>query len=726
MLAVLAAIWVPELAHWQVDRTDPPLESIAQAKLVPGRDILREVGGMSLAVGLGIPETELIPAAEEILAGRLRAPAFFHGSVPLQGYPLDMQRGPPTFQLAIASLAIETALLDAFERTGDPRYFALAIQRLQAFADHEARQRSGTGFLWNDHAIAARVPVLSRFWALIREQPEIVDRSGATLLALVTRSGRLLAKPDHFTVRTNHGVMQNLALLQIAAAFPGLPEASAWRSIALDRLQLQLNFYISSEGFVLEHSAEYHALGLELLEMAVRLCKLNAVEPPPGLIDATNRANAVLHALIRPDGTLPLFGNTNAGVQFRLPAEMADGSRALSSRPPPHPLPPPGNRLFPLSGYAIWWQGDHDRQTPSQTVIAWAKHDGHGHKHADEMSVLFWSGGTDWITNTGYWPYGDRHTDTAYSWSASNAIHEVSEPFAAVRTTRLLASADSARIRMLALERVAATGARLQRQVLQIGSDLLVILDFAENAKSGVETIWTFAPALTLKPLHSGSEFLSSAAEDGRRLTISFAPTARRPTHHRGSEQPWAGWVVIGGKPQPADALRVSAPGPSSATAAVFRTAAIAHPASEQHLEFTPTPDPDNWSLSMVIEDRRIRLVRSGSEITATGLGGSNQEPETSQLTLIAPPDAGRQTLALEKAYSSAVAAFPPWRDLFAYRLKLTFAVLAIAVAIEMLYFAITTWLKRRNRESHPKLMHLNLVIVWLGIAYWSVAFYLR
>lgn len=722
---MLAAIWVPEMAHWHVDRTPPPLESITQAKLIPGRDVLGEVGRMSLAVGLGIPETELIPAADDILAGRLRAPAFFHGSMPLQGYPPDMQRGPPTFQLAIASLAIETTLLDAFQQTGDPRYFAMATQRLQAFADHEASQHSGTGFLWNDHAIAARIPVLSRFWALVREQPDAVDRTGAALLALVTRSGRLLAKPDHFTVRTNHGVMQNLALLQIAAAFPSLPEAPAWRSIALDRLRLQLKFYISSEGFVLEHSAEYHALGLELLEMAVRLCKLNAVEPPPGLIEATDRADAVLRTLIRPDGTLPLFGNTNGGVQFRLPAGTAHGPGALSPRPPPHPLPPAGTRLFPLSGYAIWWQGGHNHEIPSQTVIAWAKHDGHGHKHADEMSVLFWAGGTDWITNTGYWPYGDRNTDQAYSWNASNAIHEISEPATAVRTTRLLSSADSDRIRMLALERVAATGARLQRQILQIGSDLLVVLDFADNAKNGVETIWTLAPPLTLKTLHSGSDFLSSAAADGRRLAISFSPTTKQPTHHRGSEQPWAGWVVIGGKPQPADALRISAPGPTSAIAAIFHTTATDHSATEQHLEFAPTPNPDNWSLSIVIEDRHIRLVRTGSEITATGLGGTDQPDESSQLSLVAPPGIGAQTDALEKAYAGAVAVFPPWRDLFAYRLKLTVAVLAIAVLIEVLYYATLTWLKRRNRESHPRLVHLNLFIVWFGLAYWIVAIYL-
>ena len=62
------------------------------------------------------------------------------------------------------------------------------------------------------------------------------------------RSGELLAKQKLFTVRTNHGVMQNIALLQVTAAFPLLPKTKDWRNLAIERLELQLGFYVSDEG----------------------------------------------------------------------------------------------------------------------------------------------------------------------------------------------------------------------------------------------------------------------------------------------------------------------------------------------------------------------------------------------------------------------------------------------------------------------------------------------
>ena len=136
---------------------------------------------------------------------------------------VDLQWGWPTQQLRFASLAHVEVLLDAYQATGDIAFLEGARDIVDAWAGFERSRVLPIGFLWNDHAIAQRVLVLTRYWSLLRGSPAFKPESARALLGFVQRSGLMLAKPGHFTVRTNHGVMQNLALLHVAAAFPALP-----------------------------------------------------------------------------------------------------------------------------------------------------------------------------------------------------------------------------------------------------------------------------------------------------------------------------------------------------------------------------------------------------------------------------------------------------------------------------------------------------------------------
>ena len=88
--------------------------------------------------------------------------------VPLVGWPADLLHGGPSFQLSLASLDLENLLLDEFEYSGDRRYYRAARDRILAFANWEEQQRKPIAFLWNDHAIAARIAVIVRFWRYLR------------------------------------------------------------------------------------------------------------------------------------------------------------------------------------------------------------------------------------------------------------------------------------------------------------------------------------------------------------------------------------------------------------------------------------------------------------------------------------------------------------------------------------------------------------------------------
>ncbi len=214
---------------------------------------------------------------------------------------VDLQWGWPTQQLRFASLAHVEVLLDAYQATGDIAFLEGARDIVDAWAAFERSRVLPIGFLWNDHAIAQRVLVLTRYWSLLRGSPAFKPESARALLGFVQRSGLMLAKPGHFTVRTNHGVMQNLALLHVAAAFPALPEAPEFRRVAVARLKLQFAFYQSAEGVVLEHSPGYHGLGTNLLAALASYQRVLGEDLELQVTERLARACRVLR-VVRPAG----------------------------------------------------------------------------------------------------------------------------------------------------------------------------------------------------------------------------------------------------------------------------------------------------------------------------------------------------------------------------------------------------------------------------------------
>lgn len=725
VIAVIASIWIPVWHHYHIDRQLPPAEALASALTVPESGVLSEIGQMALGVPLLETALGVLPAAEQIVDGTLNASAFGIYGVKLRGYPEDLLDGPPTYQLAKASLGIEAILLDAFEKTHDTRFLNRAAARIVSFADYESRRRMDQGFLWNDHAIAARVAVLAWLWKHVRDRHDLESVVRHAVFGLAVRSGRLLTKPTHFTVRTNHGVMQNIALLQLAAAFPTLPESDEWRNLALARLSIQLPFYISSEGVILEHSAEYHRFGYELLLMAARLCVLNRLAPTPELVKAVDKSREFLALLRRPDGTLPAIGNTRQGSKYSFPFGAGNGQEPLwpeqgaLSKMPPH-----GAYLFPLSGYAVWWDVSQNNDA-TQAVVAWAKHDGHGHKHADEASLSWWSNGIDWLTNTGYWPYGERLTDSSYGWEASNAPHEIGEAPKSARTVRVVRVGDALGIRFIEIERTNADGARFNRQVIHLDEQQLVVVDFSRNARKGTEIIWTPAPVSSIRQLASGREFATAPFNDGRRLEIAMASgSSMTMSIHRGSAQPFAGWVAVGGKPTPTDALRIVRPQPDSAVAAYFRIAKET-PDMQRTAVLSANVSPEQWSLTIEsVGGGAINLFRtpSGLNVRSEKDGGSRHPATEVRLDEVRKVDAGRNELM--RAYANAVDAYPQWRDLTYYRARLSGLLVLLGILVEIAYAVAI----RRMPEyvlRYSVAGHTLLLVGWLLIGVWATYFYL-
>ena len=716
---LLAGLWLPEFMHYRIDRSDVVPNQVEQAAATPADDVLMELGRIDLAEldRLALP---VLAVAADVAAGHLQIEGLTRGQVELSGFPGDYLSGPPTFQLFMASLSTENLLLRAHSLTGEESWFLLALQRSLAMAQHERTRRHDRSFLWNDHAVASRVSVLIELWRLVRQRPALRAEHGQALLSFAQRSGRLLAKPDQFTVRTNHGVMQNIALLQLAAAFPNFPEAAGWRALAVERLELQLRFYVSPEGVVLEHSAGYHEMGASLLAHAQRLLVLNRLPPAPALDRAVAQSRAVLVQLMRPDGSLPLVGNTGAGYRYSVPATAAPA-------PTPAALAAPPTRgegdlgQYPAAGWAIW-RSDPTLLNDSQVMLAWAKHDGHGHKHADEGSLHFWSGGVDWLTATGYWPYGARLLDDAYGWRGANAAHEPGEPENSVRSARLMAGARLGSTRFIDVWRGRAGGPSFRRQVLLLPGDALLVLDFAAASPRGSETLWTLGPELRLLPGERADRFSTAAAADGRRLLMALAsPQAGLQTERlRASEDPFGGWVVARGQPQPADSVRVLQPQTASLTVSLFHVSA--NPAGTVEIaRIDPSAAPESWQLSLRVDGQPIELQRRGAELRWTRADGPG-----ALLQLAGPPvELQSQQAELRSAFAEAVERFPSWRDLWRYRIDLSQMILIGVLAIEVGLWLLARWRPARLRRQIAR-VQLAIVLTWAVLSASLLLVYLK
>ena len=481
------------------------------------------------------------------------------GSVQFAGRPIaalpfpfrasHLDTGLPAHQLQIASLGTVRLLLGAYSATRDQRFLDAAVDETLAFDQVDAWRLVPRGLLWNDHALAARVPTLALLWSFVRERNDLDPAAARSVLQLADRTGARLAKPELYNSRTNHGIMQNIGLIQLAIAFPTLPRAEYFKTVGCTRIVRQMRYYVDPEGPVLEHSAGYHEFGRDLLIKAMRVFELSGCPIPPDWPRLLERVTEFSHLLQRPDRTLPVYGNTDHSP--RTIDESVDPTRA----------PIPASRLYGVAGFAVGWRGTEtwpQAQRLSQTVVTWSNFPSRAHKLADDMAIVVWAQGRTWLTNSGYWPYGVEGYEAANGWRGSNAPHFQGESPRAVRETVLLGAGASRSVSALDLERRLLQGESVRRQIVEIDGSTWIVLDSAAATQVQlVESIWTMMPEIKVQATGE-REFLLRSFDSTAAARLIFAgPLASAPSIRLGSLTPFGGWIVRAGRPTPAPAIEM-------------------------------------------------------------------------------------------------------------------------------------------------------------------------
>jgi hypothetical protein len=684
-------VWAPVVAQNRIPAPAVDAAAVTAARTTPADAVMDEVTGFNLMADPRLDRATTIAVADGIVQGRLALPGQPAAALALPFSPRDLDDLPPSVQLWFAGYGVPAVLLDAYTYTSDERYFNLARDIVGAWDQYERTAWQPRGYLWNDHATAARVRVLGEFWRLYRQRADFDPEVGRVVLEQAARYRSLLAAPGRFTFATNHGMMQNLALLQSAALFPTLPGGAASQQVALERLGRQLSFLVDDQGLFRENSAGYQAFDLRVLAMTFRTMTLLGLPIPDDWARTYESGLATLGRFQRPDGTLPAFGDTSAAepVIVSEAATVEDGATG-PLRPWSAGAPDRAMTLDAAGGTWTDWDGLSDWPDPdrvSQTVATWTSPMSQSHKHADELSVLVWSKGVSWLTSAGYWPLADASRPQAESWSGSNAPHVVGEDAASERSASALASGSGDGLSAVDLERQGPGGYEARRQVVHLEPDTWLIVDHVRSDPgTGNETIWQLPANVTASPGDDPGEYRLEADNGATAALTVLASPGSELRAARGSRDPFAGWEVRQSEPEPAPAITVTQPAGDSWSALVLSTArdAVAGTAT-----IADGSRADAWTVTVPTADGATAVTWSDGTLTTKRVPGA--EGVSSQLRLEPVTGAAAGEASFRRAFEDVAAVYPQFQERTSARTKVTLGVGAL-LGIQLVLLLAVWW----------------------------------
>lgn len=211
---------------------------------------------------------------------------------------------------------------------------------------------------------------------------------------------------------TNHYLANLLGLLAIARTLPELREARDWGELARSELVKALGHQVGADGVSFERSFPYHGFVTEIFIHAALIEAASGRPMPPQF---GSRLAAMLEAIVwslRPDGTIPAWGDGDDGRVSQAPAAtLADQRRLLAlggplvSRPDLAAYAPWSatcGRRFAIAGWHILRTASVHVAVATGRVGTWGLGN---HTHNDLFAPSYWALGREWIVDPGTGSY---------------------------------------------------------------------------------------------------------------------------------------------------------------------------------------------------------------------------------------------------------------------------------------------------------------------------------
>lgn len=321
------------------------------------------------------------------------------------GWRAELGEAANSKRLWINSLISAHVLLKVGRKEGVDKYLKLAAELVLSYL-HCYDMKDGVCIdAWEDeHAVSNRLFVLTAFLddsSRYLEDDETVSQ--AELLYHAERHARWLADDRNY-VKNNHGVMMDLALAQFGLFIKLVDQSEARRyiEIALNRLEMMLDFTFDSDGCCTENSTSYHFVNYSLFSAIERFIRKNNLSnSTTKWTDILSKALKVGNLFMRPDGTIPIIGDSEQRIGTFFPYQKQNQSEI-------------GIGYYPGAGFFV-------AKSPEFQLTLRAGGSSFSHRHLDDLSITLWVRGNDFIVDAGLYNYNIQ--DKIRRWFTSTRAH---------------------------------------------------------------------------------------------------------------------------------------------------------------------------------------------------------------------------------------------------------------------------------------------------------------
>jgi hypothetical protein len=304
------------------------------------------------------------------------------------------------------------------------------------WTNHALYRDPALQFTWGDHAMGMRLTRVTGFVQEYTRNAEELDRSvlqAAATLILVHVYG--LASSPCYTKKHNHGLMQDLALLENIHHYPELREGERLRKLAMARAIEQISVSVKPDGIQIENSPHYQAHYANMALRVVAASQAGGHTSDPELLASASRIFAALIRMVQPNLTLAQFGDTTnidrseelstlltRGRAMGLDAQILDELDWLLSRGAHGQMPEETDTVYPEGGF-VAYRNAWTKTDQAITAHFSTSHFSRAHYHPDETGVEIYGYGTELIVGPGI--HGYDQSDPFVAYQASPAAHNV-------------------------------------------------------------------------------------------------------------------------------------------------------------------------------------------------------------------------------------------------------------------------------------------------------------
>jgi hypothetical protein len=163
--------------------------------------------------------------------------------------------------------------------------------------------------------VALRAMNLLAAFSLFRNSPSFNEERLRLLLATFEQHGAHIRRNLEFShvATSNHYLSDVVGLLWLGIMLPELALAGEWRTWALKEMLSEMDKQILADGADYEGSTAYHCFVLELLLYSFVLCRANQIHIEDKYWRKLETMLVYLRSVLRPDGFVPLVGDSDGG-----------------------------------------------------------------------------------------------------------------------------------------------------------------------------------------------------------------------------------------------------------------------------------------------------------------------------------------------------------------------------------------------------------------------------